>query len=362
MMSSKIPVVIQLIQGKPAELKNSAAVALLAYLPQQGLETSLIQVDSEGIFYHHKKEKEVVVCRREKKTGWDLALAGKLARYLKLEKASVLHLHEPLLSLAVLWRLQAAGIKCVYSMRGLSHKTMSFLWYKTNRAIIFDSHYTRQKFLLGHHLPNKKAQVTYDGLNLALLKEILPEKITQLKDKLKIDPSALVMGSLGGFYLNQDQTTLLKTFRKMIKKNVNAILVFSGDGPVKNDIEKMSVEFGVHERVRFVEEDDECLSLLDVLIVSANETDYAPFILKAMALRKVVVATKIGIQAEYVDEKSGFLVPCGFPERIESAVMRLYASRGLLKTMGDLARERLVQYFSMDKMAQEQAALYQKIL
>ena len=205
-----------------------------------------------------------------------------------------------------------------------------------------------------------------DGFNIARFQQSRKNaRRDDLKKQAGLTSEHFILGNMGGLWENQDQASLLKAFRKLARKAPNMVLVLVGDGPVKPELEKLIKEFNLEERVKFVpqqEQSDPWMELFHVFILSANVENYSHYISEAMASAKPVIATKIGSQAELLNDDIGFLVPCAFPERIESAVMRLYANQALIKKMGDKAREHLTDKLSMDRMAVEYAALYRRML
>ena len=77
---------------------------------------------------------------------------------------------------------------------------------------------------------------------------------------------------------------------------------------------------------------------------------------------KPVIATTVGANKEVIEErKNGYLVPCGYPERIHSAVMRLTAIESLAAEIGEAGRKRVEENFTLEQMARGYAELYSQI-
>jgi glycosyltransferase involved in cell wall biosynthesis len=357
--------VIHLFSSSLKNETRSVIDDLVSFLPQQAVLSTLISMDEKSVFHHINNGKDVVVCRKDKK-GLDVRLSFKLARYLKLQKANILHIHDLSLLAPSVLAAKLAGIASVFTLHELPEQKLSPVWLNLNKKIIFSSQYMQKHVAREHHLSEKKISVIYDGFNIEKAKrETNKENIDNLKQKLGIEENSLVIGNLGGLLADQDQASLFKTFRKMIKKNVNATLILVGDGPLKKELEELAIEFGIADRVKIILVDEDATSLMDlfdVLVITANVEDYHRHILEGMAAGKTIIATKIGIHTELVTEDMGFLVPCGFPERTESALMRLYANRELIQKMGEKARQRLVEHFSMDKMAIDHSFLYRSLV
>ncbi len=351
--------------------QSSASVSAVVrdlndYLPQQAIESSIIYQTDDGVFIHVKDDQEVTVCRRDKKVGFDLKLVFKLARYFKLKKIHAVHVHDIHMIQIIDLAAKLAGVKSFFTQHGLIKKKVRKFWFELNTAVVFNSGYVKQDFFKTFKISNQKCSVIRDGFNIARFQQNQEAAVLdRLKQQAGISVDQFVLGNMGGLLANQDQASLLKAFRKLSKKSPNMVLVIVGDGPMRSELDQMIAEFGLEGKVKFVHQDehaDRWMEIFHVFILSANVENYSNYILKAMANGKPVIATKIGSQAELLNDDIGFLVPCGFPERIESAVMRLYANQAVLKTMGEKAREYLSEKLSMDRMAIEYAALYRSIL
>ena len=162
-----------------------------------------------------------------------------------------------------------------------------------------------------------------------------------------------------------DIETLLKAFSRLSNKKFSGKLVVAGWGGVLSGFQKLTEQFNLTQHAQMIEIKEESLELLnsfDVFILPSY-LEEIPFIaLKAMALGKVVIATNIYYHPEVIkDGLTGFIVPCGFPERIEAALMRLYANPSLRKEIADAAKKAVEGHFNIEVMANGYLQLYTKI-
>jgi len=146
--------------------------------------------------------------------------------------------------------------------------------------------------------------------------------------------NSFVIGNCGDLKREEDQASLLKALRKLISKEINAEIIFLGDGPLRLDLENLAKQFNVADHVHFWHDKitfEEFLNHCHAIVFSgfAPNPDLKP-VHKAMTAGKPVIVTKIeGYRDIVEDGKSGFLVPCGFPERIEAAIKKLEANPDL---------------------------------
>jgi glycosyltransferase involved in cell wall biosynthesis len=86
-------------------------------------------------------------------------------------------------------------------------------------------------------------------------------------------------------------------------------------------------------------------------------------LLEAMACGKASVATDIPGSRDLVEHgKSGLLVPPEDPKALASALQQLVASPDLRRQLGDAARQRVLDHFTIEKEVAAHEVLYREIL
>ena len=164
-----------------------------------------------------------------------------------------------------------------------------------------------------------------------------------IRNKIGLKESSFVVGNCCNLEKEEDQATLLKTFRKLIIREINAELIFFGKGSLQEELKNMAEKFNIAHAVFFVHEkisQEEFYALCNVVVFSGFVKPDLDPVYKVMEAGKPVIATKIeGYRDIIEDAKTGFLVPCGFPERIEAAIKKLEANESLAEQMGKCAKE-----------------------
>jgi glycosyltransferase involved in cell wall biosynthesis len=84
---------------------------------------------------------------------------------------------------------------------------------------------------------------------------------------------------------------------------------------------------------------------------------------EAMACGTPVVATRSGGITEIIEHgKTGFLVERGDPSSLADAILLLLEDQNLRKSMGKAGRQRAVELFTWDRIAQVLVSCYRQIL
>jgi len=162
--------------------------------------------------------------------------------------------------------------------------------------------------------------------------------MNNIRQKINLQKHSFVIGNCGDLKKEEDQASILKALRKLLAKEINAELLLIGEGPLHMELKNMAEKFNIAHAVHFVRNkisEAEFFDICDALIFSGfAQPDLEP-VYKAAKAEKPIIATKItGYRDLIKDNKTGFLVPCGFPERIEAAIKKLEASADLKEKMG----------------------------
>lgn len=176
--------------------------------------------------------------------------------------------------------------------------------------------------------------------------------------ELGIGGSEPVIGILAVLREEKDHATFLRAGRHVIDRVPGARLVIVGDGPLRADLEALADELGLGDRAVFAgmrSDVEEFLRILDVVVLSSYTIECLPFaVLEAMAAGLPAVCTAIGGLPELIEHgETGLLVPPRDPRGLADAVVRVIADDGLRERMGDAARRRLEDHFTLDRSVAE---------
>ena len=146
--------------------------------------------------------------------------------------------------------------------------------------------------------------------------------------------------------------------------NVDAVLV--GDGPERERLERLAGELGVSDSVRFLgrranEEMPALLADADVAVLPSLMEATSVAALEAMSCGVPVAASCVGGLPEIVDESVGTLFEPADPASLASALVALL-QRADLDAVGRQARQRVVQSWSVARLARRHEEIYETLL
>lgn len=145
-------------------------------------------------------------------------------------------------------------------------------------------------------------------------------------------------------------------------------LVMCGDGPERQEAEKLASERGISDAVIFAGKQPQSiirdyLSIADLLLLTSQSESFGLVALEAMACEVPVVATRVGGVPEVVEEgETGFLFPVGDVEAMADAAIRILNDPQQGKQMGKRGRELAIERFTTDKIIPQYEALYASLL
>lgn len=125
-------------------------------------------------------------------------------------------------------------------------------------------------------------------------------------------------------------------------------LLFAGDGPLKEDVEREARDLGVSERIRmlgFVNQSSlpGVYRASDLLILPSEYEPFGLVVNEAMLCGcPAVVSDQAGAKFDLVrDRETGLVYPCGEVEALAAILRDLLGDRERLRRMGNAARERM---------------------
>jgi mannosyltransferase len=101
----------------------------------------------------------------------------------------------------------------------------------------------------------------------------------------------------------------------------------------------------------------------DVFLLTSRNEGTPVALIEAMASGVAGVSTDVGGVKDVIDaDEVGIRVPAGDVHALAAAVTRLLADHALRRHMGDRARARVLEKYSIDRLVDDIAALYDDLL
>ena len=164
----------------------------------------------------------------------------------------------------------------------------------------------------------------------------------------------------------KDQITLARAFVLALRMKPDARdrmrLVMVGEGVLRAETERILEDGGARQLAWFAGERSdipEVMRGLDCFVLPSLGEGISNTILEAMACALPVVATRVGGNAELVeDQVTGRVVPAADPVALARAIVNYFEDPALARRHGRAGRNRVEESFSLDRMVDNYHELY----
>jgi sugar transferase (PEP-CTERM/EpsH1 system associated) len=183
-------------------------------------------------------------------------------------------------------------------------------------------------------------------------------------------PVYWLVGTVGRMQPVKDQVTLAHAFVGAIRVDEGAArrmrLVIIGDGPQRAEVGRVLDDAGLGSLAWLPGERSDIADLmrsLDCFVLPSLAEGISNTILEAMATGLPVLATRVGGNAELIDDgTTGRLVPPADSEAMADAMLAYFNNAGMARAHGLAARQAALERFSLDRMVRDYGALYDGLL
>ena len=280
----------------------------------------------------------------------DLAGAWRGWRWLREHTAEIAHLHHGGLSVRTVCRM--AGVDAVVQhihsrILEPSGAPIAQMDFRGIDAIIACSQ------AVADCLPRRHAEVIYAGVETA-------------SDPAAVAPTGpLKLGVLGRLIPLKNVESVINAAARLRAMGIEVRTEIAGSGPSESSLRDLALGLGVTDRVCFLgwrTDVDKLLASWDLLVIPSLEEGFGLSALEAMAAARPVVASRVGGLSELVvDGVTGRFVPPGDIDALVCCIAELASDRQRLAFMGDEGWKRARKHFSVERMAQRTAELYDQL-
>jgi glycosyltransferase involved in cell wall biosynthesis len=294
----------------------------------------------------------------------DRGLYPRLAGLLRDCRPDVIHMHGPACLAFGVPTARWAGIRhLVYT----SHSSQSspFSWrqaclaglMRLVRGRVAVSAAAKDLFTQNYRVSPRTVEVIYNGVDCARFRPS-PEPAPAITN--------VTVGFCGVFRSEKRLPLLIEAFASLHGRGLASRLLLVGDGPVMSECRQLVQRLGLGEAVVFAGEQTDVrpfLEQMDLVVLPSSREAMPVAVLEAMALAKTVVACAVGGIPEIIDDGiSGSLLRSGEVGEWSDALARLAADPDLRRRLGDGARHRVEEHFSLQRMMAQYARLYRDLV
>jgi glycosyltransferase involved in cell wall biosynthesis len=306
----------------------------------------------------------VVVLGRSGK--YSLGLLWRLARWLRRERADIVHTH--LFTADAYGRVAArlAGARGVYSTvhstnvwKGALHRWVDWFLAWISTRVIAVSEVVAQVLRGRDHIPARRIVVVENGIDLFRFADASGAGV---RAEFAIADAAPLLGLVGRLHPAKGHADLLGALAHLVAEGIEMRCLLVGSGELRDEIAADVERRDLRDRVILTGQRSDIpriLAALDVLVMPSRWEGLPMTLLEAMAMGKPIVATAVGgIPDVIADGQEGLLVPAGDHKALTSALRRMVTDAALRVRCGARARETLLARYDARRTAGAYEALY----
>jgi glycosyltransferase involved in cell wall biosynthesis len=235
---------------------------------------------------------------------------------------------------------------------------LTFFEVKRADKVIAVSKSAAEETIAYCHLPRRRVVAIHNGIDLA--------GFTDLRVDEENENHTLL--SVGRLSWRKGYKYLIDAMPNVLSQYPDAKLLLLGDGEQKTPLRRHVKKLGIESSVLFLEEvsAERLHSLYHEAEVYVQPSLYEPFgitILEAMAMKKPILATRVGGIPEIItNEVEGLLVEPRNSLNLAEAIINLLSDASYRRRLGDNARRRVEREFTWEAIAKKTIELYRNLL
>lgn len=299
-----------------------------------------------------------------KKPGFSPGILLPLLRVLREENVEILHSH---LFTGNFWGRLAGllhGTSRVFTTehsldawKGRGRLLLDLWMAPMARAVICVSDSVRDFYVRDVGIDPKRIAVIHNGIS--------PPASTPSRSRadLGLPATGPLVGTVGRMTPAKDYATWLRAFLLLCSRRPDVHGVIVGDGECRGDIERMTEELQLRDRLTLLGHRDDIhgiYPLFDVFMLASLREGFPIAVLESMWHGVPVAATDVGGMREIVkDEGLGCIAPPQNPAALAAATERLLDDSALRENIARRGRALVRAEFTVDAMVRKIQTLYE---
>ena len=285
-----------------------------------------------------------------------------LAREFKKRQCNVVHTHMFWANLYGTLAARIAGVPVIVTTEHGENrwKTAQHRWLE--RQVI--SRFADQRFCVSQKILERRRNV--DGIPAAQLQLMANGTVVPEVSAAGRHAAEPVIGSIGRFVKQKDFELFVDVIAALRKRGYKVRGCLVGDGPDMTKVRARVSEHGLEDIIEFpgmVTATDKWFRYFDLYAITSSEEGLPVSLLEAMSYGLPVVAADVGaISSAIRSDEEGLTVPVGDKECFVNAIARLLDDPEQAARIGQRARDRIVDEFSIEAIAARYESAYLAIL
>ena len=212
----------------------------------------------------------------------------------------------------------------------------------------------------------KRSKIKQVNNGVQTVKELPKETCAEIRARYQIDENDVVFGVFARLEPVKGHKYFIKAARQVVKEIPDAKFLIVGNGSLELELKNFATHYGLDKNIiftGFVSDTAELLNITDVNVITSESEAMSLALLEAMSIGKPSIATKVGGNKELITNgEDGILVSYADSASLALAMMRMICNKTLRAQMGENAKRKFAEAFTVDKMVARLENVYQEVL
>lgn len=203
--------------------------------------------------------------------------------------------------------------------------------------------------------------IIYNGVDIKKYQKTTAQDI---RNSLAIDPSAVLIGSVGNVRPAKAYKVLIAAAKKLIEHYPNVHFIIAGHkkADLMAELDAQLAQLQLTNKVHFIgfqQDSAAFLSQMDLFALSSSSEGFSIATLEAMATGLPVVATRCGGPEEILAHReTGLLVPVNDPDELAAALLELIQNEHLQQRLAQQGKQHVANTFAMETLLAQYRNIY----
>lgn len=229
------------------------------------------------------------------------------------------------------------------------------------RKIITNSLAGKNMVLQDEKVNLQKIDVIYNGVEIPSNTASLPS----LRKQLSLTDGDIVIAHVANLRPVKGHVFLIQALADIASRHKNIKVLLIGEDRLNGEIQSLADNLGLRNHVLFLGKRNdvrELLSISDICVLPSLSEGMSNSILEYMAFGKAIIATNVGGNPELIQNgQTGILVEKESADAFKKALLALIENPQKRKELGESARKKALEDFSMPAMIAKYDSLFSKL-
>jgi len=177
--------------------------------------------------------------------------------------------------------------------------------------------------------------------------------------------SLVYAGIMGRLDIVKNHRLFIEIAKEVLKTHENFRFLLAGDGVLKDELEKLTVKYGISDKVYFlgfVDRPYEFYNAIDINLLTSLSESFPYAMLEGARMKKPIVTSNVGgVELVVENGKTGYIAKAFDAVEFAEKVV-LLGDRALRERMGEAIFDLVRENFSMKQFVENHIEIYHKIL